>query len=109
MIKQQAYLALNDAHGPSKKAVPKPARKRRAHKARGPPELTLDQRRGQELISFDELHLLYGIRLSRVQIKRLVAAKQFPQPVRLSSQRIAFVRAEIEAWIAERLAARAAE
>lgn len=37
-------------------------------------------------------------------IRRLVAAGDFPQPVRLTPRRLAFVRGEVAAWIAERVA-----
>lgn len=45
--------------------------------------------------------------LSRVTLTNLAAAGMFPQPVRIGEKRIAFVRAEVEAWIDSRIAARA--
>lgn len=35
-------------------------------------------------------------------IQRLVRAQEFPQPVRVSKNRIAFHESEVDAWIAER-------
>ncbi len=40
--------------------------------------------------------------LSYRAIQRLVQAKQFPEPVRLSAGRIAFIESEVNAWIAAR-------
>jgi predicted DNA-binding transcriptional regulator AlpA len=100
------YERLNDPHGPAKKKIAKPSHKRRAHHVRGPPNV--DQIRGQELISYDELLLLYGIRYGRKQLARLIEAKQFPQPVKIGAKRIAFVREEIVAWLEARKAERAA-
>lgn len=42
--------------------------------------------------------------LSRTFINKRRVAGQFPKPVELGEKRIAFVRAEVEAWIAERIA-----
>lgn len=44
--------------------------------------------------------------LSRTLLSMMAAEGQFPQPVRLGVKRIAFVRAEVEAWIEARIAAR---
>lgn len=46
--------------------------------------------------------------LSRTLLSMMAAEGQFPQPVRLGVKRIAFVRAEVEAWIDQRIAARPA-
>ena len=40
--------------------------------------------------------------LSRSSVYRLVAAKQFPQPVQLGSHMIAWHEHEVEAWAAGR-------
>lgn len=45
--------------------------------------------------------------LSRSTIERLVRAKQFPEPIRITPSRFAFLQAEIERWIEDRLARRA--
>jgi len=47
--------------------------------------------------------------LSRTLLALMAAEGQFPQPVRLGERRIAYVRAEVEAWIDERIAARRIE
>lgn len=44
--------------------------------------------------------------LSRATIYRLIAAGTFVQPVRLTGRNIAFVAAEVDAWIAARAAER---
>ena len=44
--------------------------------------------------------------LSRTAINQRRASGAFPKPVPLGEKRIAFVRAEVEAWIADRIAAR---
>lgn len=46
--------------------------------------------------------------LSRTYLQMMAEAGDFPKPVRLGERRIAYVRAEVEAWIADRIAARAA-
>jgi prophage regulatory protein len=60
--------------------------------------LTLEERRGQNLLSFDDLRL-FGISYTRAHLYRLINAKKFPKPVRLGEARVAFVREDIEAWI----------
>jgi prophage regulatory protein len=47
-----------------------------------------------------------GITFSRVHIGRLVKARQFPKPVPLGSNSVAWIEAEVDAWIASRVAAR---
>lgn len=49
-----------------------------------------------------------GITLSKCQIWRLEKAGTFPKRVRVSAARHAWVESEIDAWIGERIAARAA-
>lgn len=46
--------------------------------------------------------------LSRPLLSLMAAEGEFPKPVRLGERRIAFVRAEVEAWIDQRIAARPA-
>ncbi|NTF80543.1 helix-turn-helix transcriptional regulator [Rhizobium rhizogenes] len=46
--------------------------------------------------------------LSRTLLTLMAAAGRFPAPVALGERRIAFVRAEVEAWIDARIAERAA-
>lgn len=47
-----------------------------------------------------------GIPWTRVHLGRLVRAGEFPQPVNLGGNSIAWVEAEIEAWAADRAASR---
>jgi predicted DNA-binding transcriptional regulator AlpA len=46
--------------------------------------------------------------LSRTAINRWRSLGMFPQAVPLGDKRVAFVRAEVEQWIHDRIAARAA-
>ena len=46
--------------------------------------------------------------LSRSTLDRLVAARTFPQPVRITDRRLAFNAASIEAWMQEQLEREAA-
>jgi prophage regulatory protein len=55
-----------------------------------------------ELISPKETARLTTLSLAEINRRR--AAGDFPQPVRLGQVRIAFVRAEVLAWIADRIA-----
>jgi len=57
------------------------------------------------LISMNELDER-GIPYSRAHIYRLIHAKKFPAPVRLGENRIAFVEAEIDAWLESKVAER---
>ncbi|MCJ7995885.1 AlpA family phage regulatory protein [Rhizobium cremeum] len=45
--------------------------------------------------------------LSRTLLTLMATEGQFPKPVQLTERRIAFVRAEVEAWIDQRIANRA--
>lgn len=44
--------------------------------------------------------------LSRTSIYRLVDADRFPRPVRIIDQRLGWVAAEVDQWIADRIAQR---
>lgn len=55
------------------------------------------------LLSWEQLRAL--IPLSRPQIWRLRAAGQFPQPIRLSPNRIAWIARDVIGWINSRPAA----
>lgn len=46
--------------------------------------------------------------MSRFLLSTMAKEGHFPKPVPLAVKRIAFVRAEVEAWIDSRIAARAA-
>jgi predicted DNA-binding transcriptional regulator AlpA len=43
--------------------------------------------------------------LSRASLDRLVAAGQFPQPLRITERRLAFEASAVEAWMQEKVAA----
>ncbi|MEQ1955958.1 helix-turn-helix transcriptional regulator [Mesorhizobium yinganensis] len=47
--------------------------------------------------------------LSRTAINKWRAAGQFPQAVPLGEKRVAFVRAEVQKWISDRIRARQPE
>jgi prophage regulatory protein len=57
-----------------------------------------------ELISFDETERV--TLLSRSTIFRQIKSGEFPQPVPLGDKKRAFVKAEVEAYIRERVASR---
>lgn len=44
--------------------------------------------------------------LSRTLLSLMAEAGEFPKPVKLGERRTAYVRAEVEAWISDRIAAR---
>jgi prophage regulatory protein len=52
------------------------------------------------LVSFQELNPRYGIKYCRVHLMRKVSAGEFPQPVRISDRRIAWLESDVAAWIA---------
>jgi prophage regulatory protein len=60
------------------------------------------------LISFEQLKPEKGIGCSRDHLRRKIAAGEFPKPISVSSARIAWIEAEIDSWLAERVAGRAA-
>jgi prophage regulatory protein len=60
----------------------------------------------QTLLSIGELKSIKGIPYSRSQIYRKIQAGTFVEPVRLGENRIAFVAAEVDAWIEARTAER---
>lgn len=63
----------------------------------------------QRLISKKELKTVCGIPYTPQHIARLEAAGAFPLRVQLGPNRIAWVFAEVDAWIQERLASRRAQ
>jgi prophage regulatory protein len=60
------------------------------------------------LISREDLKAR-GISYSRAQLYRKVKDGSFPKPVRLGENKVAWLAAEIDAWIEEIAAARQAE
>lgn len=59
-----------------------------------------------KLIDYKRLGSDKGIPYSRDHLRRKVKAREFPQPIAISSSRIAWVEADIDAWLAEKAAAR---
>ncbi len=55
------------------------------------------------LISLNEACRLTSLSRTAINVRR--AAGTFPQPIPLDGRRIAFVRQEVESWIADRIAA----
>jgi prophage regulatory protein len=66
---------------------------------------TGDSKVAQMLIGYKELEAK-GITYSRVQLWRLEKVGKFPKRVRFSAARIAWVEAEIDAWIEALIASR---
>jgi predicted DNA-binding transcriptional regulator AlpA len=56
------------------------------------------------LLSHDQAGAIDGLTPSTR--KRLIRANAYPKPVLLSARRLGFVKAEVEAWAASRVAAR---
>lgn len=59
-----------------------------------------------QLVSKKELRTVLGIPYSVAHIARLEKAGKFPKRIQLGPNRVAWVRSEVEAWIAERMARR---
>lgn len=59
-----------------------------------------------KLIAPEDLKPKKGICLSRSQLWRKARAGSFPRPVKIGDNRTAYVEAEIDRWIAERIAER---
>jgi len=59
-----------------------------------------------KLITYDRLSPEKGIRYSRDHLRRKVKAREFPQPIPVSERRIAWIEAEIDAWLDARVAVR---
>jgi prophage regulatory protein len=63
----------------------------------------------KQIVSKKELKGLCGIPYSPAHIARLEAAGQFPKRIRLGQNRVGWLLSEVEAWIDERIAQRAAD
>ncbi len=59
-----------------------------------------------QLVSKKELKAAFGIPYSFQHVARLEKAGRFPKRIQLGQNRVAWLRSEIEAWIAERVANR---
>ena len=53
--------------------------------------------------------LLKKVRLSLPTVYRLAGQGKFPRPIKIGLSRVAWLRSEIEAWIADRISERDAE
>jgi prophage regulatory protein len=58
------------------------------------------------LIDFKSLGPVKGINYSRDHLRRKWKAGEFPKPIPVSERRIAWIEAEIDAWLAARAAER---
>jgi predicted DNA-binding transcriptional regulator AlpA len=61
-------------------------------------DLSPDDRRAQELLSFEDL-VLFGIHYSKQHVYKLIAQGLFPRPVRLGRNRVRFKRRSILEYI----------
>lgn len=61
---------------------------------------------GKDVLMFDQLKPILGIPFSISKLKSMGSEGKFPKPIRIGSNRLAWVRAEIEQWIADRAAER---
>lgn len=63
-------------------------------------------RKRKRLLSMDELRTVKGIPYSRAHLHRLVKAGKFPAPIKLGENRNAWIEAEVDQLIEERIAER---
>ncbi|SCM75177.1 Phage transcriptional regulator, AlpA (modular protein) [uncultured Pleomorphomonas sp.] len=89
----QATTEAAFAPAPAELESPPASRKLRAATAAAPALLSMKQASAMTTLSVSS-------------IKRMMAAGTFPKPVRLGESRIAFVDAEIHAWVRARIAER---
>ncbi len=61
-----------------------------------------------KLLPYSQLKPVKGISYCRVHLMRKIEAGEFPSPISLSGKRIAWLEEEIDAWIADKVATRAA-
>lgn len=47
-----------------------------------------------------------GVKYSRVHLLRLIRAKQFPAPIKIGTNRNAWLASEVQVWLEARIAAR---
>ena len=60
----------------------------------------------QKLVTKKELKSVYGVPYSFAHIARLENAGEFPRRVKLGACRVAWLAAEVQDWIDERVASR---
>jgi prophage regulatory protein len=58
---------------------------------------------GETILRHSQVRIRTG--LSRCAIYNRVKAKTFPQPIQLGPRAVGFLQSEIDAWIADRIAA----
>jgi prophage regulatory protein len=58
------------------------------------------------LLSEKDLKTEKGVSYSHAHLRRLVVAGKFPPPLKIGENRNAWIEAEIDAWIKERVAER---
>jgi predicted DNA-binding transcriptional regulator AlpA len=58
---------------------------------------TTKQTASPRLVGWDELRTLYGLKISRTQMRRDVAAGKFPAPRQISTNRIGWLATELDA------------
>lgn len=56
------------------------------------------------LVGFDQLNTEYGIRFSRVHLRRLEAQGKFPRRIQVSEKRVAWLASALETYIANMMA-----
>lgn len=66
-------------------------------------EINADSKRN---LNIAEVVDLVGV--SRATIYRMIDSGEFPRPVRITTRRVVWVRAEIDAWMDEKMEARRA-
>ncbi len=59
-----------------------------------------------EALFWREAFVCAFLQISRSTLRRLIAAREFPTPVKLSASCIAFPVAEVREWAAKRMASR---
>jgi prophage regulatory protein len=58
------------------------------------------------LLALKELKASKGVPYHKASLYRMIANGEFPRPIHLSVNRIAWIESEIDAWIASRIQAR---
>jgi prophage regulatory protein len=73
-----------------------------------PPIAANDNVKPVKLLNFKQLNSTRGIDFSRQHLHTLESQKKFPARVSLGEHHVGWVESEIDAWLCQRLAARAA-
>jgi len=58
------------------------------------------------LLDMKQLKTVKGVPFSKTSLHRLMNADEFPRPIKIGANRVAWLESEIDAWIAERSKAR---